>query len=206
VSKTALLTGFGPFGSYERNPTESIVRELHGIQLSCGLAIYGEVLPSSYSSAPEILLGLIDKFSPDVILSLGYFSRAPRIRVESRGYNEMDSQYPDSLGVQYSGVTIDYEGPEYVVTTADNEALVKAIRLRGVDAELSTDAERFICNGLIYRITRARPEFTFGYLHTPTPESFADLIAGQSGKNRKILIPDDHLYMAVVTAIETMIG
>jgi len=202
VEKAVLLTGFGPFGSYPRNPTEAIVREMCGQKLGCGLIVYGVVLPSSYTIAPQMVAELIDKLSPVAVLSLGYFSRIPRLRVEMRGYNEMKSDYRDSEGVLLSGAPIEINGPEFVDTNADNLQILEAIKQNGIDAELSLDAERFICNCLIYSIRRLRPEVLFGYLHTPTPDSFSDLIAGQAGK---ITIPYNHLRQAVISAIEAMI-
>lgn len=198
----ALLTGFGPFGKYPRNPTERIVRDLNGSELSCGLVIHGEVLPSSYARAPQRVISLIDELNPKVILSLGYFSRIAQIRVETRGYNEKRSEYADCDGITYSGTLIKGDGPEYVDTNADSLAIVEMIRRNGVNAELSNDAERFICNCLIYEIGSLGLSIPFGYIHTPTLESFSDLIAGQAGK---ITIPDDHLFKAVYAAIEAMV-
>ena len=196
-----LLTGFGPFAKYQRNPTEAVVREMNGFQLNCGLVIRGEVLPSSYASAPQRVVSLIDELNPQILLSLGYFSRIPRIRVETRGYNEKRSEYADCDGITYLGTSIEPDGPKYVDISADSPTIVEAIRRDSIDAELSCDAERFICNCLIYTIGRYRPNIPFGYIHTPTLESFSDLIAGQT---EKITIPDDHLLKAVLTAIETM--
>lgn len=201
MERIALVTGFEPFGKYSSNPTKAVVRELNGSRLNCGLTIHGEVLPSSYTKAPQWIISVIDKLQPEVILSLGYASRVPRIRIETCGHNEKSSEYSDSDGVQFSGMPIEQDGPELVNTNADNLAIVQAIKLVDIDAELSSDAERFVCNCLIYRVARLGLGIPFCYIHTPTPKLFSDLIVGQPGK---VTIPYDHLLRAVIIAIETM--
>lgn len=80
----------------------------------------GEVLLSSYARAPQKVLELICELLPKVILSLGYSTRIPRIRGETRGYNLKDSQYSDCDGIQYLGVVAGPGGPEFVPTNANN--------------------------------------------------------------------------------------
>lgn len=201
MERIALVTGFEPFGKYSSNPTKAVARELNGSRLNCGLTIHGEVLPSSYTKAPQWTIGLIEKLQPEVILSLGYASRVPRIRIETCGHNEKSSEYSDSDGVRFSGVPIEPDGPESVSTSANSLAILRAIKLAGIDAELSSDAERFVCNCLIYRIAGLGLDIPFCYIHTPTPELFSDLILGQP---EKITIPYEYLLRAVIIAIETM--
>jgi pyrrolidone-carboxylate peptidase len=65
----ALLTGFGPFGSYRRNPAEAVVSELHKSQLGC-ITVYGEFLPSIIS--PPYLLRLLKKPHSGIALNYNY--------------------------------------------------------------------------------------------------------------------------------------
>lgn len=184
--KVALLTGFGPFGSYAVNPTERLVQAMHGLTLGGGCIIYGEVLPSSYERAPTRVIELARELQPVTILSLGFASRIPMIRVETRGYNEMSSRYEDADGVCHKGTPIVPNGTDFYYTNAPNKALIEMMVAAGVSAELSHDAERFICNCLIYSIARevheSRLNTVFGYIHTPTTRSCSRLVAGHHEK------------------------
>lgn len=202
--KIALLTGFGPFGAYASNPTQQAVENLHGRSLGNCL-VHGEVLASSYDRAPRRVLELASQLNPVAILSLGYASRTPRIRVEVRGFNEQNSLYCDADGACYDGVPIEPGGADFYYTNAPNKALVEAMVASGIDAELSNDAERFICNRLIYsiamKVAAGRLPTVFAYVHTPTPASHSSLIDGQAGK---VIIPTGLLERAAVIAMETM--
>jgi pyroglutamyl-peptidase len=92
MGRIALLTGFGPFGSYRRNPTEAVVRKLDGLQLD-SVTIRGEVLPSSYARAPERVIEFVDSLCPEMVLALGYASRILRVRIETCGRNEKSNRY-----------------------------------------------------------------------------------------------------------------
>lgn len=203
--KVALLTGFGPFGSYAVNPTERLVRAMHGLILGGGYIICGEVLPPSYERAPLRVIELARELQPAAILSLGFASRIPRIRVETRGYNKKNSDYEDADGACHKGDPIVPGGAEFFYTNAPNEALVEMIIASGVDIELSSDPERFICNCLIFSIAReiyeSHLDTIFGYIHTPTTESCSHLVARHP---EKVIIPDEHLAGAVLIALATM--
>jgi pyroglutamyl-peptidase len=205
VGNFVLLTGFGPFGGYSDNPTARLAREIHGYTLSDGGVVHGEVLPSSYARASRTAIELANELGAHVVLSTGYASRVPCIRVEARGYNERNSGYTDCDGCRCSGTPIDRCGADFYETNADNQAIVDAVSKVGVATELSHDAERFICNNLIYAVARevreARLDATFAYIHTPTTQSCRDLVAGQP---EKVVIPDEHLFRAVVTTLEIM--
>src|SRR2546421_7147091 len=80
-----LVTGFEPFGPWQRNPSGETARHLDGATI-VDAEITGLVLPVSFKRAAVPLLAAIDELRPDVVLNLGQ-SDAVGVRVERIAVN-----------------------------------------------------------------------------------------------------------------------
>jgi pyroglutamyl-peptidase len=65
-----LVTGFEPFGPWQRNPSGEVARHLDGATI-VDAEITGLVLPVSFERAAAPLIAAIDELHPDVVLNLG---------------------------------------------------------------------------------------------------------------------------------------
>src|SRR5438128_12412442 len=75
-----LVTGFEPFGPWQRNPSGETARHLDGATI-VDAEITGLVLPVSFRRAAAPLISAIDELHPDVVLDLGQ-GEAVGVRVE----------------------------------------------------------------------------------------------------------------------------
>src|SRR5438067_375518 len=75
-----LVTGFEPFGPWQRNPSGETARHLDGATI-VDAEITGLVLPVSFKRVSAPLLAAIDELRPDMVLNLGQ-GEAVGVRVE----------------------------------------------------------------------------------------------------------------------------
>ncbi|MBU0536243.1 MAG: hypothetical protein KKE20_04720 [Nanoarchaeota archaeon] len=200
----AILTGFDVFGGYDFNPVKDAAQEFNGKKIS-GVEIKGLVLPSRYH-AFDVLYREIRDYRPDLVLSMGFASRIPCLRLETRGKNEMFSRYADADGIRpESSVQIVAGGNEfYENRSIDSSELVALLKGNSLPAEVSIDADTFICNSLIYCTLRwieiNHSPMRFLFLHTPATEDYS----GKPGIEGKPKIPKEMLYKGINLLIESM--
>ncbi|MBJ14924.1 MAG: hypothetical protein CMB70_06110 [Euryarchaeota archaeon] len=187
-----LLTGFGPFGSHETNPTESIVNTFPTI-----LPIKNPFGPGSSEVSIEKRILSVDQLGSiwtakelelrewDAILHLGLCGECTSPRLELLAEDKLDMRIPDNSGRCVTDVVLSGNG---------DQASPLPIKKWGIDewsieVELSKDAGRFICNETYFRTLEALENHKFAipclFLHLPSTEHFSN----QNATNliRKIL-------------------
>ena len=183
--KHAILTGFEPFGPYKYNPTQDIAREYNG-RIIEDVKIFGLVLPCTYYGASKLLSDKINELSPNIILGTGLASRVNGIRIETVGRNIMNGKYEDAEGRKPDKEPIIKDGDPWHPTTFNNSLFMMPLCKAGIPAELSIDAEGFICNSLIYltakRIYDEKLPIKFAFFHTPWTTDYVDKINLEPGK------------------------
>ena len=195
--KRAILTGFEPFGPYAFNPTQDIAREFHGRRVD-GVEVRGFVLPCTYYGAFELLHEEMQRLSPDIVLSTGLASRVLALRIETVGKNIMHSKYPDAEGRHSCGEPLLFHGKPRYRTNTDGIALVNFLSDLGIPADVSEDAEGFVCNSLIYLTAKEIHEeslpIAHAFFHTPWTDAYTDKVQLEEGK---IVIPQYRLRKTV---------
>jgi pyroglutamyl-peptidase len=163
-----------------------------------GLEIYGLILPPNYYDASELLLKKAKEISSNVVLSTGLFSSIPRIRFEAIGINNMYSKYADNIGRKPNNEKIVNNGKQFYRTNVDNVALAHSLDKFGIQAEVSVNADYFVCNSLIYLIAKNIEEeklhMKFGFLHTPWTSDYLNLV---DIPTEKTVIPQNTLENAI---------
>jgi pyrrolidone-carboxylate peptidase len=90
-------------------------------------------------------------------------------------------------------------------TNTDAQMIVDAMGSIGVDAKISEDAGRFICNSLIYltagAIQEQKLQVKFAYIHTPWTHDYRGKVDLRPNKKT---IPRENLHAAVEKAIAEM--
>ena len=183
--RRAILTGFEPFGPYKYNPVQDTAREYDGKRLG-DIEVVGLVVPCTYYGAFQLLSEKIDELSPDIILGSGLASRVQRIRLEAIGRNIMNGKYADAEGKKPENELIVEGGRLWYPTNSDSISLANSLYEAEIPAEVSVDAEGFICNSLIYltskRISDDNLPIRFTFFHTPWTEDYLDRINLEQGK------------------------
>jgi pyroglutamyl-peptidase len=168
-----LLTGFGPFPGAPFNPTgrlaEKLARSRHLAR--AGVRRTSHVFRTSYEAVDRELPALLKRTKPDVLVMFGLAARTRHIRIETRARNASSRVVPDAGGRRPRAGTIAPGGAPSLALRIPAQRLVKAARSAGVNAALSRDAGRYLCNYLCWRATEAaaRPDGpkVAAFVHVP---------------------------------------
>jgi pyroglutamyl-peptidase len=175
-----LITGFPPFQGQMINPTQQVVDCLRGEGLSIdGIEIFAELVPVEYRGVEEAFDALIYDIQPDIVLSFGVGRHETTLRLESVGVNLDDASIPDNADELRSKSLILPSGPEEISSPLNFVKLYEALSGSGIQAEISRNAGRYICNHLLYYASYRQGQvdslFQFLFTHVPTEENGFDL-------------------------------
>jgi pyroglutamyl-peptidase len=179
---TVLVVGFGPFPGAPRNPSAELVRALGRRRRPAlaGIRIATAVLPTSYAAVRDELPNLLEKHNPDAVLFFGLASRARFLRIERRAVNAVTGFYPDVTRTKSPTRSFMPGMPAELRVPADAVRLASAARATGIDARLSRDAGRYVCNAALYRTLRAARQDgprLVAFVHIPRPRRRARIDA-----------------------------
>jgi len=148
-----LVTGFGPFGPHETNPSQILAE---------GSGHPSHILPVSYAEVDEFL-DRDPMAGFDAWLMIGVHGKATRQLAELVARNNVGTT-PDITGRIAGPGPIDSRLPAQV-----HGPLWSGV-LEG-DFEFSTNAGSYLCNYLYFRALVTYPERSLGFLHIPTTEN-----------------------------------
>jgi len=175
--KTVLLTGFEPFGGESLNPSEEIVRQLHGLTI-IRHRVVGGLLPCVFGAALKELKHLIKLHDPVLVLCIGQAGGRAEITPERVAINVDDARIADNAGQQPVDKPINRAGPVAYWSTLPIKAIVQALQKRGIPAAVSQTAGTFVCNHVFYGLMhelRNQPKIRGGVVHVPyLPEQTRD--------------------------------
>jgi pyroglutamyl-peptidase len=184
-----LVTGFGPFGPHDLNPTALLMARLNGTA-----NVVTAVLPVEYGASVARFLELVDRHRPDAAIAFGLAWTADRILVERIALNLDEAERPDQAGVRRRGCRIAADGPVGYWSTLPVDRLITAVDAAGLPVAGSPHAGGYVCNhlffGVRHRLETEGPVIPMGFVHVPPlPEQVAGL-DGRSG------LELDHLEQA----------
>ncbi len=176
---TLLVTGFGPFPGWERNPTPAMVKAVTALRLP-GVRIVGHVFNTVYAEVERDLPALIARHRPGAVLLFGLAGRTGHVRIEKHAHNVTTRRVPDASGAFHASADIRAEGPGRVPTGFACGPLVGRLRRAGLNARPSPSAGEYLCNFSYWLALEAvaRHEVKRAlFVHVPMP-----LRAGRSGR------------------------
>jgi pyroglutamyl-peptidase len=164
----ALVTGFDPFGGEAINPSQQIVKALHG-QIVAGHRVVGATLPTDFGAAPPALEKLIARHRPALVLALGQAGGRAGISLERVAINLIDARIPDNAGAQPVDVPIVDNAANAYFSTLPTKAMLARLCDAGIPASLSHTAGTFVCNQVFYALMHAlrRRRARGGFAHVP---------------------------------------
>jgi 8-oxo-dGTP diphosphatase len=183
IMPRVLLTGFGPFGDHDVNPTEAIVDSFPSLipiknpfgRGSSEVSIEKHVL-SVDEEGSRWTANELGSREWDAILHLGLCGECIRPRIEVRAQDLLDMRIPDNSGRQEQGIALSGSGDLHTPVPVKKWN----IEQWDVDIELSLDAGQYICNETYYRTHEALNQHKFAipclFLHLPSSDylSIAD--------------------------------
>ncbi|WP_254810340.1 pyroglutamyl-peptidase I [Natronosalvus amylolyticus] len=168
---TILLTGYEPFGEFDRNPASRLAMRLDGTTCAGG-SIVGRQLPVAFDRARLALLELLERHDPEIVLSLGLAAGRPGLSLERVGINLRDTNgTPDNDDRDVIDEPVTADGPDAYFATVPVREMVESMNEAGIPATLSTNAGTHLCNDILYA-TRHHVETTdfearSGFVHVP---------------------------------------
>jgi pyroglutamyl-peptidase len=164
-----LVTGFEPFGGDDHNPSASVVRALHGLEMD-GARVVAAVLPCVFGGALDALDRALREWEPRLVLAVGQAAGRHELSLERVAINVDDARIPDNAGAQPVDCAVVPGGPAAYFSTLPIKAMAAALRAGGLPAGISQTAGTFVCNhvfyGLMHRLA-GRPEVAGGFMHIP---------------------------------------
>ena len=143
--KTLLVTGFGPFPGWERNPTPAMVQAVARARLP-GIQVVPHVFNTVYTEVERDLPRLIDLARPDAVLLFGLAGRTGHLRIERHAHNVTTRRVPDASGAFHIHPDIAGDAPYRKTTGFRTLALTEMLRQAGLNARLSDSAGQYLCN------------------------------------------------------------
>ena len=168
-----LATGFEPFGASPVNPSQQLLEAIDG-------EVATALLPVSYARAADALRDAVREAEPDVVICFGQADGRTGISIERFAHNLDEATTTDNDELSGSGAAIDEVGPVAYPSTLPVEAIVAALRAKGIPAAASRDAGGFLCNHVFYVLMQLleeeRPQAIGGFVHVPLlPEQALEL-------------------------------
>lgn len=166
----AIVQGFGPFGGFDPNPSELLVRSLAE---RCDPDIRTEVLPVSVDRVRTEVPKLMEESRPRVWLGVGLAAGRPSLALEAVAVNLADwpESAADADGVSVARVPVTSGGAAAHLTTLPAEAILAAWREAGIPGYLSQTAGSYLCNYSFYAAAEAARQLGLscmvGFLHVP---------------------------------------
>lgn len=175
MHETILLTGFGPFGTHERNSSGEGAKLLDEEVLEAeGFRLVSATLPVQFEAAVALLEELLAEHRPSAIIASGIHGDAQGpYQLEILAKNELHYEIPDIQGNLIRNAEVEAGGPPQVVSTLPVAKIQLSLEAAGLATELSEDAGRYLCNAVFYWL--ARQEAPAGFLHVPPSSTPADV-------------------------------
>jgi pyroglutamyl-peptidase len=184
-----LVTGFEPYGLWQRNPSGETARHLDGATI-IDLEVTGLVLPVSFARAGAPLIEAIDTLRPDIVLNLGQ-GEAVGVRVERTAVNRAKAPAGgDNDGFDPQGKPVVEGGPDTYSSTLPISEIVELLTNVKFNAAPSDSAGEFLCNYVMYttlhHIATHQYPTRAGFIHaSPLREEVPDLTNGQGMRLKK---------------------
>ncbi len=184
-----LVTGFEPFGPWQRNPSGETARHLDGATI-VDADITGLILPTSFKRATAPLIAAIDELQPDVVLNLGQ-GEAVGVRVERMAVNRCTGREGgDNDGYAPQGEPVVPDGPDTYQATLPVAEIVDLLSNVKFNVAPSDSAGEFLCNYVMYttlhHIVTHNMHTRAGFIHaSPLREEVPDLTNGKGMRLKK---------------------
>jgi pyroglutamyl-peptidase len=168
-----LLTGFEPFpaDSSSDNVSEQAVQGFDPGAVA-DVTLMRLTLPVEYDTAAAWVNDVVDRCQPDVLVGFGQGRTA--VDLETTAYNVKDTSevsggVPDNRGVIMGGEPVVEGGPDEVSSGLPLQRILDGLRNAGVEAGMSDDPGRYICNNVFYTMVRAAEGTprVGGFVHLP---------------------------------------
>ncbi|MDE6181946.1 MAG: pyroglutamyl-peptidase I [Eubacteriales bacterium] len=164
-----LVTGFDPFDKDTINPAYEAVKKLP--DKIKGAEIIKLEIPTSFKRSEIIIEEAIEKYSPNIILSVGQAGGRNEITIEKVAINLLEARIKDNDGYQPLDTPVREDGETAYFTNLPIKGMVKHIKDNNIPASISYTAGTFVCNSVMYNIlyliNKKYNNLKGGFMHVP---------------------------------------
>ncbi len=162
---TVLVTGFGPFLSYDYNPSGAIAKRLDGKRIA-GKNVVGRVLKVGHIEVGKELEEHIREHKPSIVIALGLNAASgcislERVAINRYYYKDADGEIDEPLRGN---------GPAAYFSTLPLAAIKKVLQGHGIPAEFSFSSDTYVSNETFYELMRLAYKHKIkraGFVHVP---------------------------------------
>ena len=174
MTRTVLLTGFGPFPGIPVNASGLLVPRLAKAARARfpGVRITTAIVPTEWRRGLAAAAAALRRAEPDIVLHFGVSQRAEGFVIERRGVNACVTT-ADGAGHLPPLTLLDPHGPAEIAATLPVDAILRRLVAAGLPTAASDDAGQYLCNAVLYQsLSRAgravaqRPMMA-GFIHIP---------------------------------------
>ena len=174
-----LITGFDAFGGEDINPALEAVKKLPNF-IEDSEIIKLEI-PTVFRKSLKVIEEGIEKYNPDVIISVGQASGRSSIMPERIAINIDDARIKDNEGNQPIDEIIYEDGESAYFSNLPIKAMVEEMKNNGIPAAVSNTAGTFVCNhvmyGVLYLVNTKYKNIRAGFIHVPcVPDQVIDKV------------------------------
>ena len=172
MTKTLLITYFGPFPGVSVNPSGVTARQVADVLADeSAVRVVTREVPVSYAGSSEALGEMLTDIRPDAVLSLGVAVGRDKVSFERVAINLDSADIEDNDGVVRVDEAIAPEGREAYFSTLPVRASYERLRGVGLPVEISYTAGTYVCNHVFYEGQRISRELGLsipaGFVHVP---------------------------------------
>ncbi|MEL7650018.1 MAG: pyroglutamyl-peptidase I [Sedimentibacter sp.] len=164
-----LVTGFDPFGGEKVNPAYEAVKLLP--DNIAGAEVIKLEIPTVFTRSVSVVDDAINRYQPDVVLSIGQAGGRSSITVEKVAINLAEARIPDNDGEQPLDQALMQDGETAYFATIPVKAIVNRIREAGIPANMSYTAGTYVCNSIMYNVLylthKKYTNVKAGFIHVP---------------------------------------
>ena len=175
--KRVLVTGFGPFLDFEKNPSTELALYLEQEYEN----VTARKLPVLFRRAGEEMLEQLNGVRPDIVIPFGLNARISHFAIEEIALNVRTSEYKDTSGRITDDEEVASGGDLALRTNLPTVRMVGSLREEGIPAKRSFSAGSYICNEVFYTVLDwcSSNGSQGGFVHIPMPTEY---IAGDPSR------------------------
>lgn len=172
MTKTLLITYFGPFPGVSVNPSGVTAQQVADVLANeSAVQVVTREIPVSYAGSSEALEEMLTDIRPDAVLSLGVAVGRDKVSFEKVAINLDSADIEDNDGVVRVDEAIAPEGREAYFSTLPVRASYERLRGVGLPVEISYTAGTYVCNHVFYEahriLERQGRRIPAGFVHIP---------------------------------------
>jgi pyroglutamyl-peptidase len=200
MARVILLSGFAPFGGEKTNPSWDVASRLDKMEIG-GAIVEAIRLPVNCRRASQTMAETIARKRPAAVLGLGQAGGRAALSLEKVALNLADENRKRENFGGLKGKPVAPGGPDAYFSRLPLAAILRALKSRGIPAELSLSAGVFVCNTAMYaalHALRSRRRVPAGFIHLPYE-------AAQAARHRSVAsMSIDLMVSGVETALKVI--